>query len=66
MFNATGETAGEIWELLKNEGSCSISAIASNLKKPKDIVSMGIGWLAREDKITFIQTKRGVYVRLKE
>jgi hypothetical protein len=30
------------------------------------MVYMGIGWLAREDKLVFTQTKQGVTLSLKE
>ena len=66
MFHTVGATAGEIWKLLKDEGPCSASAIASKMKQPQSMVHMGIGWLAREDKVAFIQTKRGTSVSLKK
>ncbi len=65
MFHTIGETAGEIWKLLRDEGPLSISAIASKTKQPQTIVYMAIGWLAREDKLAFTQTKRGTSVSLK-
>ncbi len=60
MFHTIGETAGEIWRLLNNEGPMSISAVASRMKQSQTAVYMGIGWLAREDKLTFTETKRGM------
>lgn len=65
MLNAIGETAGEIWQTLKTQGPLSISAIASRIKRPQTMVYMGIGWLAREDKLIFTRTKQGVSVSLK-
>jgi len=66
MFHTVGETAGEIWQLLKEEGPLSLSAIAHKTKRPQTTVYMGIGWLAREDKLVFTQTKRGISVSLKK
>jgi hypothetical protein len=66
MFHAIGQTAGEIWELLKEGGPMSLSAIASKIKQPQTTVYMGSGWLAREDKLVFTQTKRGVSLSLKK
>jgi len=66
MFHTIGETAGEIWKLLKSEGPCSTSAIARKMKQPQSIVNMGIGWLAREDKVAFTQTKQGMSISLKK
>ena len=62
MFYTIGETAGEIWRLLESEAPVSTSAILSKIKKPQSIVLMGIGWLAREDKLVFTQTKRGMHL----
>jgi hypothetical protein len=65
MFHIIGETAGEIWKLLKEEGPLTFSALARKTKRPQSMVYMGIGWLAREDKLVFTQTKRGVSLSLK-
>ena len=66
MFHVIGETAGEIWKLLKEEGPMSPFAIANKIKQSQTMVHMGIGWLAREDKLVFTQTKRGVSLSLKK
>ena len=66
MFHAIGEAAGKIWRLLKDEGPLSVSAISSKSKHPQTMVYMGIGWLAREDKLIFTQTKRGTSFSLKK
>lgn len=66
MFHVIGETAGEIWGLLKEEGPISLSALVRKTKHPQSMVYMGIGWLAREDKLGFTQTKRGVSLSLKK
>ena len=65
MFHTIGETAGEIWELLNTEGPLSISAVAKRVKKPQTAVYMGMGWLARENKLVFTETKQGVQISVK-
>jgi hypothetical protein len=65
VFEVIGETAGEIWQLLNAEGTLSLSAIASRIKQPQTVVYMGIGWLAREDKLEFTKTNRGMSVSLR-
>jgi hypothetical protein len=65
MIQTIGGAAGEIWRVLDSEGPLSISALASKVKCPRSTVDMGIGWLAREDKL-FIGTKRGVQLSLKK
>jgi hypothetical protein len=66
MVDTIGEAAGEIWELLKEEGKLSLSAVARKTKRPQSMVYMAIGWLAREDKLVFTQTKQGVSLSLKD
>ena len=65
MFHSVGDTAGEIWKLLKVEGPLSVSAVAEKTKRPKSTVYMAIGWLAREDKVAFRDTSRGTFISLK-
>ena len=66
MFHTIGETAGEIWRLLNQEGPMSISTIVSKVKQPQSAVYMGIGWLAREGKLVFTETKRGTSISIKK
>jgi len=66
MFHTIGETAGEIWRLLEREGPLSTSRILNKMKQPQAIVFMGIGWLAREGKLTFTETKRGMSISIKK
>ena len=65
MFQTIGEAAGEIWRVLDEAGSLSMPAIISRVKHPQATVYMGIGWLAKEDKLVFSQTKRGMQISLK-
>ncbi len=66
MFHNIGETAREIWGLLNEAGPLSIPAIARRTKQPETTIHMGIGWLAREDKLVFTQTKQGMSFSLKK
>lgn len=65
MIEEVGITAGEIWNLLKERGELSISGVVSEIKASPSIAYMGLGWLAREDKLEFVKKSRGVFVRLK-
>ncbi len=65
MIEEIGEIAGEIWNLLYNNGEMSISRVVSRVNATQSIAYMGLGWLAREDKLEFIKKNRGVFVRLK-
>ena len=66
MFHTIGETAGEIWRILKNEESLSVSAVVRRVKQPQSVAYMGIGWLTKEDKLVFTQSKAGITISLKK
>jgi hypothetical protein len=66
MFHTIGEAAGEIWRILKDEKNLSLSALVRRVKQPQTVAYMGIGWLAREDKLVFTETKRGMSVSVKK
>jgi len=66
MFHTIGETAGEIWRLLEKEGPLSVSVLANKITQPQSTVYMGIGWLAREGKLVFNETKRGLSISAKK
>ena len=67
MFHTIiGDAAGEVWQLLKQEGPMSMNAIVGKIKRPQSAIYMGIGWLAREDKLTYTQMKRGMLLSIKQ
>ena len=66
MFHTIGEAAGEIWRILKDKENLSVSAVVRRVKQPQSVAYMGIGWLAREDKLIFTETKRGVSISIKK
>ncbi len=65
MIEEIGNVAGEIWHLLKERGELSISGVVSEIKASQSTAYMGLGWLAKEDKLEFVKKSRGVFVRLK-
>jgi hypothetical protein len=60
-----GETAGQVWQKLDEDGPISISKLVGLIDAPRDTVMQAIGWLAREDKVSIEQTKRGRVVSLR-
>ena len=54
-----GETAGQIWHFLHEHGSCSITQLVKEVDAPRDVVMQGLGWLAREDKLSIEEDSRG-------
>ncbi|MBL7156924.1 MAG: winged helix-turn-helix domain-containing protein [Candidatus Omnitrophica bacterium] len=52
MITEIGITAGEIWHYLENnQSSASLENIMGNVDKPRDVILMSVGWLAREGHV---------------
>jgi len=64
--NTIGETAGLVWSFLRSNGDTSLSALEKGIEAPKAVVSMAVGWLAREGKIELKDEKRAVRISLRE
>ena len=64
MQNQIGTLAGEIWKLLKDKGEQKLSGLPKALGQKAADVHMALGWLAREEKVTFTQKKTVTYVTL--
>ena len=66
MIDEIGVSAGEIWaELEGNAQGLTLEQLKRKIKLPADLFFMGVGWLAREDKLQFIETQSTVRVSLK-
>jgi hypothetical protein len=54
-----GETAGQIWHVLADEGEpVSLTQLAKRVDQPRDLIMQAIGWLAREDKVRIDENGR--------
>lgn len=60
-----GLVAGQIWQLLADQGEQSLASVKSKLDAPPDLILAATGWLAREDKLTFKTSGRAVRVSLR-
>ena len=65
MLEKIGNKAGEIYQYLEKNGPHTASALKKNLNNDKDLVPMGIGWLARENKIAFVVEGRNTKISIK-
>jgi hypothetical protein len=65
LEDTIGEVAGEVWDFLEDNGETSVSGVTKGVDAPGTKVYMAMGWLAREDKLEFLDKKRGNAVRLK-
>lgn len=65
LKNQIGETAGNIWHTLDEEGPLRLAALKKQIDAPDAILHMALGWLAREGKIEIMPEGRGFRVQLK-
>jgi len=70
MITRIGIITGEIWRLLEKENrlplSLLVSKIGNDIDEDKDVVCMGVGWLAREGHIILERTDLGYMVYLRK
>jgi hypothetical protein len=59
METEIGEAAGRIWQYLAEHGETTLRQLQRGTTLSERLVLMGVGWLAREDKLCFEQ-ERGV------
>ena len=60
-----GETAGQVWHLLNNEGPQTLIQLKKKLNGNAELLNFAIGWLAREDKVEISPDKKSLRVHLK-
>ena len=58
------EIAGKVWRFLGQNGQTNVSQLAKSLKEKDEVVFQALGWLAREDKITYTIKNRRTFVAL--
>lgn len=51
-----GAAAGLIWHYLNDNGPCTLAKLTKELGQPRDSVMQGVGWLAREGKVNYVDT----------
>ena len=58
------ETAGKIYHYLSDKGEVTINKLRKDMDLDDNFTYMGLGWLSREDKITYTQKPKSVTVQL--
>jgi len=51
MIIEIGIVAGDIWHYLDKHGKVKLSELYAALDRPKDLILMSLGWLAREGHV---------------
>ncbi len=59
-----GQVAGELWQVLGTRGEIDLTQIPRVLKDKGEIVYQGLGWLAREGKINYVNRRGKTFVAL--
>ena len=60
-----GETAGKVWHALSSVGPQTLAQLKKRVDGSGELLSFGLGWLAREDKIEMVPEKKSFRIRLK-
>jgi hypothetical protein len=60
-----GHVAGDLWGYLDKGGAQTLAAIKKEVNAPNDLVLAAIGWLAREDKLSFSGNNRSLKISLR-
>ena len=60
-----GRTAGVVWGVLSETHETTLTALKKEIDLPGDLVAAAVGWLAREEKLAFVSSGRGVKISLK-
>jgi len=57
--------AGAIYNYLANNGEVTLAKLKKDLNLTGNYAEMGLGWLSREDKISYTQKARSISVSLR-
>ena len=60
-----GQSAGQIYNYLNSNGESTFSKMKKELDLKGNFADLGLGWLAREDKVEISKKGTSVNVRLK-
>jgi hypothetical protein len=61
---AIGHAAGDVWKVLADRGEQTVAGLKKAVDSPDELVVAALGWLARENKVSFATNGRSVTVSL--
>jgi hypothetical protein len=64
MKDRIGETAGQIWKIMRKNEEVNIAQLPKLLEEKSAIVYQALGWLARENKIAYRMEGTKTFVSL--
>jgi hypothetical protein len=66
MITEIGIVAGEIWHYLDSHGEASLSQMLRSIDKPRDLILMSVGWLAREGHVLLVNADKDYRISLRK
>ncbi len=64
MVALIGETAGKVWNYLKENPGATLEEMRKSLRLQERLLCMAVGWLARENKLAFKREGKGTKLSL--
>jgi len=64
MITKIGIIAGEIWQCLDKNGKSNLAQLSKMLERPRELVLLSLGWLAREGHVHLGTLEEGFPVHL--
>ncbi len=64
MIMEIGIVAGEIWHYLDSKRSATVEELTKELRRPRELVLMSLGWLGREGHVTLGTPESGFVATL--
>lgn len=66
MKDEIGETAGKVWQALREHGTSDLGRLTKQVHESEKIVLLALGWLARENKVEIRSKKSTIMISLNE
>ncbi len=66
MIIEIGIAAGDIWHYLDSHGKTKLNDLFAKIDKPRDLLLMSIGWLAREGHVILADEGQGFFLTLRK
>lgn len=63
MMEVIGQSAGQVWEYLNENGETTLSKMKKDMDLKGNFADLAIGWLAREGKVDI--SKQGTSTKIK-
>ena len=64
MITEIGIAAGDIWHYLDQKGNATLDQLTKGIGKPRELLLMSLGWLAREGHVTLSGSETGYMTSL--